>query len=382
MNESLTELFRRWFDGEAGDEERLELMKRLHVASDAELEAIMRDRWQQLHEPDAHIGAERMQAALRSVLQGEEAKPQRETVFLHSWRAIAAAVLALLVAGAAWMWTHPGKKADVARDVQPGRNGAILTLADGSQIVLDSLRHGLVATQRGAAVTLSEEGLAYNEAANGDEIAFNTIATPIGRQFHLRLEDGTEVSLNAGSSLRYPVRFAGSSRRVTLQGEGYFRVAKDPERPFIVDAAGMDVRAVGTEFNINAYTDELQVLTTLVEGAVIVKRGADSLRLQPGEQSRLAAGRLHLLADANIDEVIAWKDGNFYFENSTLPVILRQFARWYGVEVVIEGAVDQRRQYFGMISRSASLSSVLELLEKGGVAFRIEGKKLIVQPNN
>ncbi|MBL7737550.1 MAG: FecR domain-containing protein [Chitinophagaceae bacterium] len=270
--------------------------------------------------------------------------------------------------------------ADTANDAAPGQYRALLTLADGKQITLDQASVGELAREGGAAIVNKGGQLEYSrEASVGEQVAYNTVSTARGESYPLVLSDGTRVWLNASSSVRFPTSFTGNERRIEISGEAYFEVAKDPSKPFRVGVRNMTVEALGTSFDINAYTDESTINTTLVEGAVKVYSGNAVLRLAPGQQSRLLAeGRLQLEDKVNIDEIIAWKDGLFHFERADLASILRQFSRWYAVDIVYEGKVKPRR-FFGIISRGSSLSDVLKMLEANDIRFKIEGKKLIVQ---
>ncbi|CAL1521534.1 FecR domain-containing protein [Chitinophaga sp. MM2321] len=303
------------------------------------------------------------------------------------WRMAAAAVLVLIVGSAAlYSITRINKKNEPAVaiqsarvDVAPGSDKAVLTLADGSTIQLDSTGDRVIG--QGAAA-IKQQGSRLQYAANGNTTAansFNTLTTPRSGQFKVILQDGTKVWLNAASSLRYPAVFSGKERKISLQGEAYFDVTQNAERPFVVTVNGMTVKVLGTEFNINSYADEAVMAATLVSGSVQVNSENKKMVLHPGEQLTMnTAGALNIREGVNLEEITAWKDGNFYFDNTALSVILRQFARWYDVDVVYTSPVKDRK-FFGVIRRSTSLTGVLKLLEANDIKFRIEGKKLFVQ---
>jgi ferric-dicitrate binding protein FerR (iron transport regulator) len=373
-------LFEKYYHQTATAEEKAELAHLVAGAADEELRELITSTGEQLTETDNVIPARRAEEILAGII-GAPAKPQRRIG--RGWfRYAAAAVLLLAVAGGIYFWQQPPAPPSLsahANDVAPGQTGAVLTLGNGRSVELDSAGSGIVARQSGASAVLRQGGLSY-DTTGAAGYSMNTLMTPRGRQFTLTLPDGSKVWLNAASSLTYPTRFTGTERKVTLTGEAYFEVAKNAARPFIVAVNDLEVQVLGTGFNVNGYEDEAETITTLVEGAVLVSRGGEKMKLQPGEQSAAGKAAMRLQRDANIDEITAWKDGNFYFDNSTLPVILRQFARWYNVEVVYEGPV-QDRQFFGMISRRESLASVLKLLQAGDIKFRIEGNKLFVQPD-
>jgi transmembrane sensor len=185
--------------------------------------------------------------------------------------------------------------------------------------------------------------------------------------------------LNASSSVRFPIAFTENERHVEITGEVYFEIEKDPKRPFHVKVNDMEIEVLGTKFNVNAYPDEDILATTLFEGSVKVNTPNKMLRLSPGQQSQYSAkGNLQLINNVNEDEIVAWKNGYFHFENAELQTILRQFSRWYDVDIVYEGEV-VRRRFFAIVSRKSSLSNVLKMLNANNIKFRIEGKKLIVQ---
>jgi transmembrane sensor len=316
----------------------------------------------------------------------------RKTAFL--WRrsvAIAASLILLLGAGT-WLWLGRSPKqaplqahapAPVRNDVLPGHDGAILTLANGQQIVLDSAHNGALATQGGSRVTKLKNGqLSYTSLnERPGQILYNTLTTPRARQTTLILADGTHVWLNAASSIKYPTAFSGRERRVEVSGEVYFEVQKDAGKPFTVHPAGSDgsIGVLGTSFNVNAYDDEEAVKTTLLEGSVKVARGKNSSTLRPGQQAVLGRGGegIQILDDADLDEVMAWKNNRFQFSNMDLKTIMRQLARWYDVDVVFEGKVPDIR-VGGFIHKDVNLSTVMEFLGENKIHYRIEGKKIII----
>jgi ferric-dicitrate binding protein FerR (iron transport regulator) len=270
----------------------------------------------------------------------------------------------------------------VANDALPGRSKAVLTLANGSSILLDSVANGMLAQQGNATVVKLNNGqLAYNTLAEKPtEVLYNTLATPRGGQYQLVLPDGSKVWLNAASSIRYPTAFAGKERKIEITGEAYFEVAKNTGVPFIVSTNGMDVKVLGTRFNVNAYDDEATIRTTLLEGAVLVTKDAATAILKPGQQSRLTkSGVINVINDTDIEEAVAWKNGLFSFKSADIKTVMRQIARWYDVEVVYEKEVQE--QFHTEINRNTNASKVFKILETtGGVHFRIEGKKVTVMP--
>lgn len=313
----------------------------------------------------------------------------------------AAACILLLAAGVGIWWQQKpapqlsAVQSPVKSEVAPGKEGAVLTLADGSTVVLDSLGNGVVAMQNGSKLVLQNGQLVYNNGQSAAAaMAYNIMTTPKGRQFKLMLPDGTGVWLNAASSLRYPVAFSGKERKVEIQGEAYFEVAKltDPATgnrvPFKVQVnKKTEIEVLGTHFNINSYEEEGIVSTTLLEGAVKVLNEGRSALLQPGQQARVpgtkpAAGvkqQIEIIAHADVEKVMAWKNGVFNFQDATLAEVMRQLERWYDIEVVYEKGIP-KLEFIGKMGRDLPLSDVLRGLEMSKVHFRIEGRKVVVLP--
>ncbi|HET6995940.1 MAG TPA: FecR domain-containing protein [Chitinophagaceae bacterium] len=307
--------------------------------------------------------------------------------------AAAAAVLAIVATGVVLL-TNKKSGQSVAsgngysqNDLLPGGDKAVLTLSDGSKIILDSASNGVLTHQGNATVVkLSNGKLAYslNGAATGKEGVYNTMTTPRGGKYQLRLPDGTDVWLNAESSITYPTTFTGTSRKIALTGEAYFEVAKDKTKPFIVNVNNRsEVEVLGTHFNINSYSDESGIKTTLLEGSVRVTNGVavvgPGVILRPGQQSSITANvnGISITNDADLEQVLAWKNGYFHFNRADIRTVMRQIARWYDVEVVYEGTVPDDK-FVGELPMDANASQVLSALEKIGVHFRIEEKRIVV----
>lgn len=320
-------------------------------------------------------------------------RPVHRVHFLRkSWFRYAAAVL--LVAGTLAVFlllnNHQQEPLQAAgkkqpqKDIVPGSDKAVLTLADGSSLVLDEAQNGDLARQGNARVVKLENGrLAYEaKAGPGEKPSFNTLTVPRGGQYALTLADGTRVWLNAASSIRYPTVFAGAERKVEVSGEVYMEIATNSRKPFIVEANGTAVQVLGTSFNLNAYPDESVVRTTLIEGSVRVSKTstADVAVLNPGQQAEVA-GHVDGVKVVAVDteQVLAWKNGLFSFQNADIKTIMRQLSRWYDINIVYENAVPSQR-FFGEMNRNLTLSQVLKGLEVSKVNFRLEGRNLIVMP--
>jgi transmembrane sensor len=295
-------------------------------------------------------------------------------------RIMAAAAVVLLTVGLVRLWRfYRSDHTDTIHIVvvAPGGNRAVLTLAGGQKIILDSAAAGILAEQGNTHVQKMRDGLlAYEAGAAPATPLYNTLATPRGGQYQLTLPDGTKVWLNAASSLTYPTAFTGGSRTVQMTGEAYFEVVHDKTRPFIVKAGGQTIRDLGTHFNVNAYTDEPAQVTTLLEGEVTVGDHA----LRPGEKASVDAAGDIRVEQGDPDQAVAWKNGLFDFTDAGLQVVMRQLSRWYNVEVTYEGNIPPR-QFTGMIGRSLTLNQVLTGLAKERVHYRIEkGNRLIITP--
>jgi len=270
-------------------------------------------------------------------------------------------------------------------DVAPGGNKAILTLADGSAILLDSGgASGQLARQGNVQVVKLANGqISYrllNKQQDNNSVTYNTMTTPRGGQYKLRLSDGTNVWLNAASSITYPTAFVGKERNVSIKGEAYFEVAKNDVIPFTVKANAMTIEVVGTHFNVNGYEDEPSIKTTLFEGSVKVSGHNNTKMLFPGQQSDFNRnGQLIIIPDADTQSSVAWKNGVFEFNKSDIQMVMRQIARWYDVEISYNGKIPERR-FGGKIYRNSSLLEVLKILEESNVHFKLEDKKIIVSP--
>ncbi len=315
-----------------------------------------------------------------------EAVPVRSIGY---WRRIvvAASVLLLLAVGLyLYRPVTQHRAAPVAgNDVPPGKDVAVLTLANGRKVLLDSTAEGLLAKEGGTSIRKTAAGqleyLEDDKGAQETEMHMNQMETPKGGQYRLTLPDGTKVWLNAASVIRYPSRFTGGQRLVELNGEAYFEVTANKEMPFRVASASQIVEVLGTHFNINCYVDEGVSRTTLLEGSVKVTDVARKISdiLKPGEQSVVSGAPLKK-GRVDAEEVMAWKEGYFIWNNENLKSIMRKLARWYNIEPVYEGALPEIA-LSGLISRSKNLSEVLKVMEMtGSVHFTIEGRRVIVHP--
>ena len=350
------------------------------------------DQWQAQH----LLSKEESDELYTGILQAVAVEPSHRTrpaTIRVWWRLTAAAAVILFLAVGIYIWVNQSHKPGLAtqenrpkNDVAPGGNKAVLTLANGQAIILDSAANGVLAQQGGAKVLKTNNGqLAYTTThEKPTEVLYNTLATPRGGQYQLVLPDGSKVWLNAASSIRYPTAFTGAERKVDITGEAYLEVAKNAAMPFMVRIGSPvgsrgEIKVLGTGFNVNGYDDEPLVRTTLVEGAVQVKKDAASAILKPGQQSQLSgSGRLTVVNNADVEEVLAWKNGKLLFRHASMEAILRQAARWYDVDVQFKEKIEEE-PYTVSVPRNVPLSQMLEALEvTGGVHFTIEGKTIVV----
>lgn len=314
---------------------------------------------------------------------------------IRKWRWAAASIILLLSAGA-YLWNNTKTESSTtvavtAAPIAPGRDGAILTLEDGTTVVLDSLGNGMVAQQQGAKVVLENGLLTYDPTEEtGHATAYNTMTTPRGRQFQVVLPDGTRVWLNAASSIRYPTHFSGNERRVTITGEAYLEVAQKTHQPFFVNVNNeTEIQVLGTSFNINAYENEAGVRTTLIEGSIkivpaINEPSKNSEILQKfGQQATVLRGtnaaRITLNDAADVEQALAWKNGKFSFYRADIKTVMRELARWYNIEVEYQGETT-KDLFGGDIQRNLPLDKVLDFLKQSQVHFEIAGNKVIVMP--
>lgn len=372
----LKDLIQRYLKGNTTPEEASALHEWYDSFDDSEVSLPM--------EPgeDRQLLEQRLLNRLRPVMQPEErVKPLRYRRYL-----VAASVIILIgVAGIAGLQLRfSSHKKNIiatnlpAKEVQPANKKALLTLADGSTIALDDAANGALGKQGGASIIKNTKGqLSYQADEAGGAVVYNTLTVPRGGQFQLILPDGTKVWLNSASSLRYPTAFRGADRKVILQGQAYFEIAGKASQPFKVQANEMEVVVLGTRFDMMAYADEPTINATLLDGKIKVQ---DQI-LRPGQQAVLAlAGHQLTVKEADVNKIMAWKNGLFVFNNMDLPTILREIARWYDVEIVYNTAPG-KELYGGGISRNLNLSAVLHVLEENGTNhFKIDGNKVIVLP--
>lgn len=358
------------------------------------------------HLNERQASEERVLKQLFSKINRQHPEGKRKTGNMTRW--LAAAAIMLIAGAGVYLYAvfqkrpaGTGIAAQTPEIHAPSANRAIITLADGSHVFLDSMRNGQLAQQGNVTlIKLANGQISYQSSSGSSEgaaIALNTLSNPRGSKvIDMQLSDGSHVWLNAGSSITYPVAFTGNERKVVLKGEGYFEVAASPnpakggvKRPFIVQNAalppgepGWAVEVLGTHFNINAYPDEPTTKVTLLEGSVNVtplsKKNGAGLKLKPGQQAVVNLSTYQLVNHPDLTQVMAWKSGLFEFNDADIQSVMSELARWYNVEVSYTGK--KSPHFVGSIERSQPLSKVLTMLEKtGAVKFEINGNTIVVK---
>ncbi|MBB6235465.1 hypothetical protein HDC90_000062 [Pedobacter sp. AK013] len=356
-----------------------EYYKRLEAKSDVSLSD------EQEHALEASI-LEKINSRIN--MPEEQPKP----ILKRSYRIWYAAASILIMIAVGSFFITGDKKTEIVKqvpsaakqDIRPGSNKAVLTLSSGEQIVLTDPHAGVLAKEGAAKIIKKENGeLVYNleDKASGQSAKpiYNTITVPRGGQYQLVLSDGSKVLLNAASSLTYPAEFNGRYRNVALKGEGYFEVAKNTSRPFIVKANDVEVRVLGTHFNISAYGDDADITTTLIEGAVSMNKGKQTKLLAPGQQGISPYTNSEISVQrANIEQAMGWVKGNFVFKDLNIKEVMKIAGRWYDIEVEYRGNV-QSKKFGGTTSRFSNITELLDYMKiTGGVNYKIEGRRVIL----
>lgn len=295
-----------------------------------------------------------------------------------------AASICLLITSALWLWLGSLGEERVVLAEQGQQNSVCLVLSTGEVVDISNVGQDEVKLDKG---TKLYEGnrLEYvqPDSLPKKELEFNQLIIPKGTFYHLVLSDGTKVWLNADSKIRYPISFGQDRREVSLRGEGYFEVAKDSTRPFIVSTDKMDVKVLGTTFDVNTYEDEGKSFVVLVEGLVEVSAGKGESRIIiPGYMAEVdmhdVQAKIHV-SKCDTEHYIAWKSGNFSFRNASLTEILKRVSRYYDVTVIRE-QVFEEEYYTGDVSSDVSLESLLAVIESStSVSFKVERKIVYVQ---
>lgn len=383
--EHIRDLLKRFADNNAVEAEIREMLDELREEKgEAALKTFMEQLFMEA-KSNPYILPVDWKRVWNNITKQTQHRPVQKLLWL---RVAAAAIIIMCLSVGGYFYFNKSSQQQIAKtetqqqrfknDIAPGGNKAILTLADGTQIVLDSAANGTL-TQQGNTkiIKLNDGQLAYNAANSNAAILYNIISTPKGGQYQIVLPDKSKVWLNAASSLRFPASFTGKQRDVELTGEAYFEIAKNSSMPFHVRINDMQVEVLGTHFNINAYNDEAVINTTLLEGSIKIYKGSKNSVLSPGQQAAVNTNGEIKVAKADINQVMAWKEGRFYFDGADIKTVMRQLSRWYDVEVNYQYEISDL--FVAKISRDVPVSKFLQLLELTElVHFKIEGKKITV----
>lgn len=399
-DKTIISLWQRFFREGLSPEEKEALAQWIENSSqNEELKALLENSWNEF-EPDGKITDEKAASMLGTILARakgiESAAVPVIPLKTKIWKrmAVAASIIFVVGLGAYLLFLNKSDrsnetgftKTEVPAEIKaPETNRAVITLANGQQVYLDSVGNGALAMQGNVQIIKESDGrITYTGSEK--EVVFNTLSNPRGsRVIDMTLADGSRVWLNAGSSITYPVAFVGPERKVSITGEGYFEIEHDVNKPFFVSKGDIQVQVLGTHFNVNAYDDEPNLKVTLLEGSVrVTLRHAQSNKtqiLKPGQQAVTGvSGELSMADNIDLDQVMAWRNNKFVFgDKADIRTIMRQIARWYDVNVEYRGTITNH--FGGSISRDVSMSEVFRVLQAtGNVKCKIEGKKVVVMP--
>jgi ferric-dicitrate binding protein FerR (iron transport regulator) len=396
MSENLEHLYKGYLANTLSPEELNEFLVALHdPENERQVSQWMDGTWKEMFQ-------------LKPMIRHHGVSRSEPRVILI-WKWIAAACILLVMGYALWVTSKGKHQPDYANapqqqryknDIAPAGQGVVLTLADGRQIVLDSTK-GNIANEGGVAVINKDGSVSYAPVTHNPQpvTVFNTVSTQKGRTYHLQLSDGTQVWLNSQSSLKYPTAFNGPTREVEITGEAYFEVKHNAKQPFKVHLPnGSVVEDIGTSFNINSYKDESDIKATLIEGSIAVSLSgvegkANRKILKPGEQAIVHASKadgrilpdvlsmtnnpIRVQNDVDLEETLAWKNGRFQFNGSSVEDIMNQLKRWYDIDVEYKDKITET--FVAKISRDLPVSKLLALLEMTKqVKFVVDGNKIIV----
>jgi ferric-dicitrate binding protein FerR (iron transport regulator) len=313
--------------------------------------------------------------------------PKRTSVVFY-WK-VAAIFVVVLSMVSFFLFQKQFRNSDKGSSVQatativPGKDQAVLKLSGGRSVLLEEVADGVITMNDEATGFEKKNGLLVargDEQSPGDAYAINMLETPKGGQYRLALPDGSKVWLNASTRLYFPTAFKPGERKVKVIGEAYFEVRSDPKNPFIVETSkGAFLRVLGTSFNVNAYQEDAQEITTLLTGSLQVTRSESQALLKPGQQAIINTGKILDVQEAETSYAVAWKEGYFMFNREPVKDVMNKIARWYDVEVVYQGPVTETR-FWGTVSRFSRVNDVLKMLEATGrVHFTIEGRRIYVK---
>lgn len=389
-NKRLDFLFQRFLHREVTAAEKEELMDL--VADDRneqQVNVLLEESWNRHDFSGNFLTAEESDQLLTDITMAKEPAAMVRPIKIWYRYAVAASLIIFLSVGA-YLLTYRGSKDQIMKQpvasLEKGINKAILTLANGKKIDLNGAKSGELVKEAGLKIYKDKQGRLTYVVQGGDSdatqsVSYNTTETPRGGQWHLILADGTNVWLNAASSIRYPIRFTGGERNVELSGEAYFEVAKNKDMPFIVKTDYTTIKVLGTHFNVNAYGGGAETKTTLLEGTVQTANSSSTMLLKPGQQSITKNSTSDIqVKNVNTYESVAWKNGYFIFHNDNIKTIMDQLVRWYDIDVSYQGDVMQK-SFDGTYSNSKDITELLNALEQTGtIHFKMKGRRVVVMP--
>jgi transmembrane sensor len=388
MTENIKSLLRSYSDDTISQENFQLLVSYFRLSgNDEEILTAMDEIWHNLDEKEILYAEEVKNDIYERLIEKTAGKKYVKIRKLKPWYHYVAAAMLLFAGTATFYLINSSSNNTISKryknNIKPGFEQATLTLANGNVINLGKLANQPVIHEHGVNIQRAADGvLLYSFKPTGGSSNTNTteniIRTPRGGQFQVILSDGSHVWLNTASSLTFPVKFSSTHRIVKLTGEAYFEVAKNTKSPFSVITSNQEVKVLGTHFNINAYADEPEIRTTLLEGKVNVITPSKSIIIKPGEQAVTIKGNIST-KPADMEEIMAWKNGLFLYNQQNLEAIMRQVSRWYNVDVVFEDEDIKSQLFSGALSRFKNISEILEVLETtGSVHFKIEGRRVTV----
>ncbi len=383
QEQELEILFQRYINKTATEAEKQAFFELIRLPGSDEILLVLAERYPVPDSTVVELPQESSGQILAAILGSEDRTvvPVRRLYFTNlkmkqvRWAAAAIIIGIMAVTGWLVLRDHKGymQNSMAKTDIKaPITNRAIITLANGQTVYLDSAINGKLASigNNMKLVKLADGQIAYS--GTSDKIEYNTVTNPRGSNvIDMAFVDGSHVWLNAGSSITYPVPFEGNERKVKINGEAYFEIAHDAAKPFKVTKADMEITVLGTHFNVNAYDDETESKVTLLEGSVKISKGSDAGLLKPGQQAQINTG-INIKNDIDVEGVMAWKNGLFSFKSTDIKT------RWYDVEVDYAPGVPEDETITGDITRTANMSEMMKMLESAGVHFKIEGKRVTV----
>jgi len=345
-----------------------------------------------LYWDEARLGAEQqITNSIYSRLQRSIRDQQPKKMQWYKLPLAAAIAMMTVGVGAYLYFSTPSDQStphtqQIAEKIVAGSNKAVLTLSGGKQIVLTDASNGELVQEGDIRITKTADGKIIYEPSTAQRadvdskaVVYNTVSTPKGGQFQVVLPDGSQVWLNAMSSITYPSSFSGKERLVQLKGEAYFEIAKNPEKPFKVDVTGKQkIEVLGTHFNVEAYLEDHEIKTTLLEGSVKLSTPNREVRLKPGQMAVNDLEKELTIKPADLEEVMAWKNGLFVLNDVNLKDVMKKASRWYDVDVEYQGSIANKKLW-GTVSRYKDITELLDNIAiTSSLRYKIEGRRVIL----